>query len=729
MSKKENQKKSKNKYEREEKEEEEKAKKAVIIGEIFSDLLKPLNMDIPTLLLPLCGIPIIEFILDSLSSSSVFKETIICIKSHREQLEKYLKTNHKNLSYKIISGEFENPGDCLRKIEEESLISSDFVLIQGLTIINEDYDELYNIHKKSWENDKNCLVTACMKKFNNAKELMTKYDETILIYNNNDKRIYQFESTYEKEKSKNVEIYKSVNNKEDNEKNNYFIRSDLFETGIYICNVETLNIFKDNFELNSIRDVIKQILVNDELYFKTFYVHEFEKKIYCGMIRNIESYFKVNFEILNRWAYPIVLDKIDMSNKLKINLKQIKFSIYSDIDTNFENYKNVNLIGEIAILDQNNTVGEESILQRCILGKDVKIGKKCNLYNCFIYNHVTIEDEVTIKNSVIGNNCTIKKGIKIISSLLGNEINQENDAIQETIFLENENLNILDKELSLKSLKDSDYLFISRFDSFGFSDENLVQRIKDEDQGIIEIPKNIKQINKKTYNYDPEESLIDEDSLSDEEEDEEEEDFTYSINKILTSGIDEKANINDLVKEIGSIKNTFNDNTYEEMIKICLSIIITKFLDGEKFQKKHIEPMTKLLADWKPLFNRLVPNFNVQYHLISVIEQLCIEIDEISSAFHIIVQILAGDQCKVIADDAIMKWYKSKESYYDTKEEKVSILNYTHEKNKKKMKKFIEVVIENKGEEEEEEEDDDEEEEEEEDDDEEDDEKNKKGSK
>ena len=42
--------------------------KAVIIGETFTSLLEPLTLDTPCLLLPICGIPIIELILNSLSS-------------------------------------------------------------------------------------------------------------------------------------------------------------------------------------------------------------------------------------------------------------------------------------------------------------------------------------------------------------------------------------------------------------------------------------------------------------------------------------------------------------------------------------------------------------------------------------------------------------------------------------------------------------------------------------
>ena len=59
----------------------------------------------------------------------------------------------------------------------------------------------------------------------------------------------------------------------------------------------------------------------NEIYLDTFYLYDLGKDLYCEIIRNVESYLKVNFGILNRWAYLIVIDNIDMSNKLKINLK------------------------------------------------------------------------------------------------------------------------------------------------------------------------------------------------------------------------------------------------------------------------------------------------------------------------------------------------------------------------------------------------------------------------
>ena len=160
-----------------------------------------------------------------------------------------------------------------------------------------------------------------------------------------------------------------------------------------------------------------------------------------------------------------------------------------------------------------------------------------------------------------------------------------------------------------------------------------------------------------------------------------------------------------MVKELGNLKNSYYTNTFEETMKICLFIIITKFLKGEKFSKNHIKTTTKLFKDWKSLFKRFVPNKEVELHLISVIEQLCIEIPEITSAFHILVQILNSEECDVIGDDAIIKWNGNNESFYIELGGTVYIPKEKNEENKKKMAKYIETILENNEEDEEEEDD------------------------
>ena len=655
--------------------------KAVIIGETFTSLLDPLTLDTPCLLLPICGIPIIELILNSLSS---IKEVFICINRYKTEIENYLKKYHKQLSYKLIySQDFKNVGDCLRQIKQDNDISSDFILIRGLVIINSDIEELFNIHLKNKSRDNNCMITSVMKRYKTTNEIKTNYDENILIYNENDKRIFQFEPTYNKTK---VEIFKGIISKE-NRNNNFRERSDLFETGVDICSPKFLEQMteKEKFDLQSVKDTIGQIL-SDEIYEDTFYLQELNEDSYCGLIRNVESYLKVNFEILNRWAYPIVIDNIDMSNKLEINLKQLKLSLYSDKETNSENFRKAELFKEVVILNKENIVGKESKLKKCVLCKNVQIGQKCELDNCIIFPGTIVENDVIIKNSIIGKDCQIKSGIKIISSILGTNIALDKDSIKKRIYKENEQIIEINNNEFIQKLEKHERLYLSTKSQLGFNDTNLVLD-KEEDKDENEF-------------YSDEES----------EQSYKEESFAEGVEYILSSGLEKNKEKKDLVNEIWNLRNDNVSNpTEEETLKICLSYILKQYLNGKKFvgNKKTAKELINLFNDWKPLFKKFVIDDNIELKLVSVLEQICIEIKEMNSAFHIIIKILNG-QCHLIKDETLINWNEKEESSFETNEGTIIIPEDINKKNKKDMKDYINDLQNNGDEEEEEEEDDDE---------------------
>ena len=655
--------------------------KAVIIGETFTSLLDPLTLDTPCLLLPICGIPIIELILNSLSS---IKEVFICINRYKTEIENYLKKYHKQLSYKLIySQDFKNVGDCLRQIKQDNDISSDFILIRGLVIINSDIEELFNIHIKNKSRDNNCMITSVMKRYKTTNEIKTNYDENILIYNENDKRIFQFEPTYNKTK---VEIFKGIISKE-NRNNNFIERSDLFETGVDICSPKFLEQMteKEKFDLQSVKDTIGQIL-SDEIYEDTFYLQELNEDSYCGLIRNVESYLKVNFEILNRWAYPIVIDNIDMSNKLEINLKQLKLSLYSDKETNSENFRKAELFKEVVILNKENIVGKEAKLKKCVLCKNVQIGQKCELDNCIIFPGTIVENDVIIKNSIIGKDCQIKSGIKIISSILGTNIALDKDSIKKRIYKENEQIIEINNNEFIQKLEKHERLYLSTKSQLGFNDTNLVLD-KEEDKDENEF-------------YSDEES----------EQSYKEESFAEGVEYILSSGLEKNKEKKDLVNEIWNLRNDNVSNpTEEETLKICLSYILKQYLNGKKFvgNKKTAKELINLFNDWKPLFKKFVIDDNIELKLVSVLEQICIEIKEMNSAFHIIIKILNG-QCHLIKDETLINWNEKLESSFETNEETIIIPEDINKKNKKDMKDYINDLQNNGDEEEEEEEDDDE---------------------
>ena len=49
----------------------------------------------------------------------------------------------------------------------------------------------------------------CYEKIKNTNEIKTDYDENILIYDDNKKKIYQYESTFQEDNK--IKIYETIN--------------------------------------------------------------------------------------------------------------------------------------------------------------------------------------------------------------------------------------------------------------------------------------------------------------------------------------------------------------------------------------------------------------------------------------------------------------------------------------------------------------------------------------
>ena len=650
----------------------ETVRKAVIIGETFTKMLHPISSDIPELLLPICGIPIIEYYIDVLTTGNV-KEIIICVKHHLNVVKQYIKTHHKkNVNIKVLENPgFNSVGDCLRKVNSEKLISGDFILIRGLVLFNIDIEDMFKVHQENKQKDKNCMMTSLFKNFKNISNVKTDYDDNLLIYHTETKRIYQYEGTYLKGRMKLNENISFMPGK-DGVVPKYSIRSDLYDAGIDICGAEMLNIFTENFDYHSIRnDFYKNMLVS-EIYTDTFYLYEVSRDEYLGLIRNPESYLKVSFEILNKWAHPLVVEELLISQKLNINLKAIDFSIYNDKDNKEENYSKANLVNSV-LMSKNCFIDEKTTVNFTVLDHDVKIGKNCVLENVIIFPHVTIEDGVEIKNSIISSGVIVSTGISIENSIIGKDITQDTDASNERIynsFDPDTNETMLerdDKDIFFKNLEDRDAMFLCVKSTFN---PNEVEEEEDE-----------------SNSEDDEEESVESEEAS------EEEDYENDLVNVINNGLAKNLSIDQMIKEIGGLKNAFWEKTYSETIKACLSPILTHFMKGESFNHTHIEKIKDVFITWMPLFKRLVPNDEVEVQLISVFEKLCMDIPEISEAFHIIIQVLNGDELNVIKDQAIKEWNDLEVSEYPYSDGKVSIPSSIHKSNLDKMQKYIEMNI------------------------------------
>ena len=650
----------------------EATRKAVIIGNTFTRLLDPITLDLPPLLLPICGIPLIEYYIDALVSSNV-KEIIICIKDHYEELKAYIASCNKTHLIKIFfNPNFTSEGDCLRKVESAKLIKNDFILIRGLLVTNIDLEKAYTIHLSNKKHDKNCIMTSLFKKYKNEANWKTDYDDSVIIYNKTTHKIYQYETTFDKSSIKFNDNLVFKPSKE-GVYPSYVVRSDLYDACIHICSPSVLGMFHDNFDYHNFRDDFYGNMLVNEIYFDTFYMYEIDRGEYLALIRNHESYLKCNFEVINKWAHPVVIENVLSSPELNINYKPISFNIYSDKENSEQNFSEAKLITSI-VISKKCYIGKDSELTRVVLCNDVKIGKDCKITNCIIFNGCTIGNGVTIKNSILCEGVNIKDGLVIEESFIGKNIEQEANSYQERIFttLDDETnesiLECVDKETFFKNLEEKEFIYLCKNNTFTSQKQSNEGELTEHDE------------------------VTDSEDDLDDDEDEEEEEYEHVLEAVIETGITKKENVNDIMKEISSLKSAYWEKTYEETMKACLMPIVRDFLHDEHFTMNHIQPLRELLVKWKPLFKRMVVNDDVEVNLIGVIEYVCMEITEMSEGFNIFIQVLNSDEMGVLKDKNIKTWAAREESWFPNSEGNVDIPEDVHKLNLSKMQKYLETL-------------------------------------
>jgi translation initiation factor eIF-2B subunit epsilon len=513
-----------------------KIRKAVIIADSFTNLLNPINETLPEVLLPVCNIPILEYMLDFLFSNSI-KEIIIVAKKHEQVLSKYINKHYKrNKNIKlIISDDFTEMGDCLRKIYSEKLISSDFVLVRGLVIANFNLEKIFDYHLLKRKEDKNCILTSLFKTYKNDSKIRTKYDQSVVVYDTQTKGVLQYESTYNCRKLKlneNIKFSPTKPNQPNQDPvcTSYRVRTDLYDTFIDICSVDVLNHFSENFDYNSIRDDLYKNVLTSEIYSDKFYLYEVKENEYVGVIKNFETYFKVSNEIINRWAHPVVLEHLLTPAKLEINYKCLNLNIYQDGESSID--VKAKLKGSIAI-GPGCVILEGVNLASSILAKGTKIGKNSNLKNCIIFVNCNIGENVTLENVVLGENVTIDSNICIKDCYISDQIflskNEDNNGMFTNSRI-SEDYNDEETEPKIEHI----------------SYETFAMNLEDKDLMFIE------------YKHEVDDESDDEiESSSEEEQEEEEENFEEEVRSIIQGG----GKAEDIVLELISLQKAIWEKT------------------------------------------------------------------------------------------------------------------------------------------------------------------------
>lgn len=146
---------------------------ALIVADSFDEYFRPITLEQPRALLPIAGIPLLNYTIEFLASSGVREVFVLC-KAHADAIEAYCKSLKGKIGVEVHTVKAplsKNMGDALRQIAEEDFFTQDFVLVYGDIVSNQKLMPIIQEHVLRREKDKNVLMTLLLTKANEDTEL------------------------------------------------------------------------------------------------------------------------------------------------------------------------------------------------------------------------------------------------------------------------------------------------------------------------------------------------------------------------------------------------------------------------------------------------------------------------------------------------------------------------------------------------------------------------------
>ncbi len=332
--------------------------------------LRPLTLGLPKPLVPMCGRPMMEYIISSLKELKI-EETFVTLHYLGWQIQSYFGAGEK-FNLKISYSYEEKPlgtAGCVKLLEGK--LDDTFLIVSGDSLTDIDLKTAIKEHKK-----KKAIASIILTRVKNPLEYG-------VVITDSDGYVSRF-----LEKPGWEEVF-----------------SDTVNTGIYVMEPEIFKYIPEDTVFDFSKDLFPKLM-------------EKGKKIagiiasgYWCDVGNLQQYKQAHLDILERKV------KVNLpGNLLKKGLICGNFTEISPtakinppvfVGNNCKIKANC-LIEDFTIIGDNVIIEEGSEISRCIIWSNAYIGKKSNLNGSIICKGVTLEGKNSIKEgAIISDNCKI----------------------------------------------------------------------------------------------------------------------------------------------------------------------------------------------------------------------------------------------------------------------------------------------------------------------------------
>ncbi|KAK0611116.1 nucleotide-diphospho-sugar transferase [Immersiella caudata] len=384
---------------------------AVVLADSFQDRFKPFTLEKPRCLLPLAGVPIIEYTLEFLAHNGVQQVFIYC-GAHSEEIETYIHESTRwsprsavspfsSLEFVRVS-DANSVGDFLRDLDKRSLIEGDFILVHGDLVANIQLDEALAKHRARREANRDACMTMVLRSIGDQPHRAKDSRVITPVFAvEQGGRCWQYEEIHPLMKERKIVWDPSVVELPDWE-----IRADLVDCGIDICTPEVLALWSESFDYELPRkNFLHGVLKDHELNGKMIYTEILESG-YAARANSLPMYNCISRDTLGRWTFPFVPDNNLVHGQ---TFKRIREG--SCLEDNVVIARGAKVTN--SVIGKNSKVDEGASISSSVIGRRCKIGKNVKIEGSYIWDDTIIGDDSTVIKAVLANYTVIGQGCKI----------------------------------------------------------------------------------------------------------------------------------------------------------------------------------------------------------------------------------------------------------------------------------------------------------------------------
>lgn len=601
---------------------------AVVIMDTFNNHFSPICNNKPLGLFTIAGVPLINFVLESLAQGGVGETILFCCQDGQKIKDYVRKCIEEKPIWSItmdvqvmMSDTCQTMGDVMREVDAAGLIKGYFVLTGINTVTNIHFASLLEQHKQICKKDKGAAMTLVYKKVSWEHPLISSDKPIFLAADAITRKVLMHKKYKPKSTEKTIDLPLEILLGHSEVK----LHHNLADANIALCSPSVPPLFSDNFDFQTRDDFLYGILINEEILASSLYYTLLKGNQYAASVTNWKTYQTVCRDVLHNWAYPLSIESGSFCQSNYLFMGNHNFREKTSTLS-----RSCSLVEDV-LIGANTHINDNTVVSKSVIGKNCVIGNNVTVKGSHLMNNVVIKDNCKIINSfidegcVIDDNCLIDAGTIIASNVKVKAGSQLNGNILEDT--ENDKDKVLLKSTSESTEWENESSGSGGDDFIGFE-----KRWSDSES---------------CYSSDSSaESLLADSPVPD--------DTNMFLNEVIDSlarGYEEKLKCDYLILEINSSRYAYNIQLHEVNFYVVRALLSMPVLAENK---NVLNTLKDILKYFRPVLANYIKTKSSIMDCLRAVEDSCIKCEWLNGRSGRIIDLLY--EADVVDEDSLLEW-------------------------------------------------------------------------